>query len=362
MTEAGATGEHRPDGADGPAEPGRLRIQPAQGGKRRRFRIGAAFALFLGATLAAALILASPVWHAPFRLRVTTSFVGLTAAADLRLDLRSSDWSLGPASPADAHQTGASSPATSPALTSLSRTASPKDAAHPDRIVLFLRAGEDLVLRRLAEKPAQYVLQLPSKSVPLTVQLGADVRITQTDAGGSASTLDASLSPLKFNFGGIADAQIRFTPFEGKEGIGDRLMVSRIGFGLPTQKGVEAGITGGELHFLDKPEHELALYRGTDLRLGELDAEVAAVLMGSEGIEVFASGTTQDAQLFVATRANADRHRSVMPTRYDWLKGAPVAAVGLGFLGALVALLGLVLALAQTFPAVGKWLHRFLKG
>jgi len=127
------------------------------------------------------------------------------------------------------------------------------------------------------------------------------------------------------------------------------LLVSRLGFATVTTHGLEASLISGGLQFLDKPERELQLYRGTDLRLGELDAEISSIQLTGDGLDVTASGLVTSAELVVQHRSGMDS-RNVMPSRYDWLKGQPVLAVLLSFAAFASTFGGVVLSLVQTFP------------
>lgn len=325
--------------------------------RRRLLYYGGTGILLVLITLLAALLLVSPVSDAPFRLHVATSFVAFTAEKDLRLSFRASEWALGPAIETPI---GTARPVT---LTSVVRPAE-SAASSADRIELWLRAGDDLLLRRFDGEPTRYTLALPSSLAQLGLSLHSSAVVTSIDETGKKEVRTAANSPLHLSIGGRAASEIRFTSpgwKDAREGVGDRLAVSRLGFGAAGKTGVESGLISGGLHFLDKPEMELALYRGTDLRLGALNAEVTGILFGSEGIEVFASGVTREAKLFVTTQGSRSLERSVMPTRYDWLKTEPVTAVGLGIAGAVVAALGLFFALAQVLEPVRSWLHGLLK-
>ena len=72
------------------------------------------------------------------------------------------------------------------------------------------------------------------------------------------------------------------------------------------------------------------------------------------------SGFADDAQLFVAAGRRSHRQRSVMPTRYDWLKSEPVIAVALGFTATFAGVLGLLLSAAQALPSFGRWIQRLI--
>jgi hypothetical protein len=172
---------------------------------------------------------------------------------------------------------------------------------------------------------------------------------------------DASPLPRYRAFVGVGEQPaLRILPAGGGGEFSARVAINRLGFGHPTNHGVEAGLLTGGMQFLDKPDNELQLYRGTDLRLGNVDGEIAAAALTSDAIEVYVSGLADDVKLNVSTGRVGERSRSVMPSRYEWLKGQPVIAVALGFVASIVGAVGLLLSAAGAIPPFSRWLHRLV--
>jgi hypothetical protein len=303
---------------------------------------------------AVAVLVAGRVSSAPFRLHVSTSFIGMTVADDTHLQFRATEWSMGPAE-----------------LAALGRRArrpcrrwhAPRVRQHlaADRLEVWLKAGDDLVLKRLPGEPAAYVLSLPSRPAEVTASLAPGTTVVLEASDGSASAAPAQRSPVRLKLGGAPGSQIRFpspASRDAPEGLNQRMAVRRLGFGEQGRTGVDVGLTSGGLHFLDKPDNELALYRGNDLRLGDITGEVAGLQLTGDGIDVSASGFVDAAALVVAGALGEDHRRSVMPARYDWLKSEPVIAVAVAFVGLCAGVLGLLLSAAQALPAIGRWIEQ----
>lgn len=300
------------------------------------------------------LCLSLPVSHAPFRLHATTSFLGLQAASDFRVSIDAQDWDISTAAPTD-------TAAPSGKFSALRRTL-PKDVKDRgvDRLEMWIHAGDEVIVQRLPGVPAHYSITLPSQPVEFAVQLADITQLVQTDETGKETT-DTKPEPiLRSRIGGSEQPALRILPAEGGGEFGARVAINRLGFGHPTNHGVEAGLLTGGMQFLDKPDNELQLYRGTDLRLGNVDGEIAAAALTSDAIEVYVSGLADDVRLNVSTGRVGERSRSVMPSRYEWLKGQPVIAVALGFVASIVGAVGLLLSAAGAIPPFSRWLHRRL--
>jgi len=299
----------------------------------RRHLIVASALVF--AMLAAAIVVVSPESRAPFQLHASTEFVGWHAAADAHLSFDTASWTAYPLNGEGWH--GAQDVKLD--------TAPPSS----DRIDLWLNAGDDVLVRREGGDPVTYAIVLPVRAAEARVQRGARSIWRASPPGSTASDAESGLQSLPLHVGGSQTPALRIAPAPGQGRLAERLLVSRLGFATVTTHGLEASLISGGLQFLDKPERELQLYRGTDLRLGELDAEISSIQLTGDGLDVTASGLVTSAELVVQHRSGMDS-RNVMPSRYDWLKGQPVLAVLLSFAAFASTFGGVVLSLVQTFP------------
>lgn len=305
-----------------------------------------AIALILVA-LGLAVALAGPVRKAPFRLQAQTDFVGMTARTDAELPFDIVDWEL---------RNVVSEGAADSAAFTLRREATGA-GLKPEHLQVWLSAGDEVLLRRIpaANGSIRFSMSIPLRPVIVTIHLSGEPGLT-TSPAGSGVRIGGS---LRVQAGGAAQSLLEFglarTPDESKS----RFAISGIGFGEPTDGGnVHPGLISGTLHFLDKPDTELRLWRGTDLRFRQVDAELSSIVLSAEGIEVTASGLTRGAALHVGTQTVEASQRSVMPTFYDWLKGEPFIAVGVGFIAFLTAAAGLVLSAAQVSHRISERLRR----
>lgn len=306
-------------------------------------------ALTLVVVLGIAIFLAMPVSLAPFRLHAVASFVGLRVAADTHLSFQVTDWTLSNSPSGSARRS--TTPASGNAATAASSPA-------PDRIQVWVHRGDELLLEYIAGEPDQFTLTLPSAQTEVVIQSSTGTTVVRVDADGKETPSEETGAILRARVGPSEQPVLHFSPAASHREVADRVEISQIGFGKPTLRGIDATLTSGGIVFLDKPEVEQQIFRGTDLRLGMLDAEASSLEMGSDGLAISVSGSTSDADVFVATQRSPHWSRSVMPTRYDWIKAQPVLAVVVGFFGILVSLAGVMLAIAQTFPAFGHWLAR----
>jgi hypothetical protein len=297
------------------------------------------------AVLTAAIAVVSPESQAPFRLHVSTEFAGWHAAADAHLSFDAAAWTASPSN-------GEGWQGTQDEKSGTVRVGG-------DRIDLWLKAGDDVLIRREGGDPVTYAIVLPCRAADARLQRGPR-SIWRTSAGNATSTAASGVQSLQLQVGGGQSPALRIAPAAGRSQLAERLLVSRLGFATVATHGLEAGLISGGLQFLDKPEAELQLYRGTDLRLGELDAEVASIQMTVDGLDVTASGRAAAADLVVRRSSGTDR-RSVMPSRYDWLKGQPVLAVLVGFAAFAGTVGGVVLSLVQTFPALASRLAQWAR-
>ena len=291
--------------------------------------------------------LAGPVRKAPFRLQAQTDFVGVTARTNAQLAFDIVDWEL---------RNIVSEGAPAGATFTLRRQATGAPLK-PEPLQVWLSAGDEVLLRRIpaANGSIRFSMSIPLRPVTVAILLSGEPGLTSSPSG-SGVRIGGS---LRVQAGGAAQSVLEFglarMPDESKP----RFAISGIGFGQPTDDGhVHPGLISGTLHFLDKPDTELRLWRGTDLRLRQVDAELSSIVLSAEGIEVTASGLTRGAALHVGTQTVESRQRSVMPTFYDWLKGEPFIAVGVGFVAFLTAAAGLVLSAAQVSRRFSERLRR----
>lgn len=308
----------------------------------RLLALGAALVL---AFAAAVLFLAAPTPSAPFRIHARSSLLALTTSSDALLSIDSSEWDAAPA----AQDNGAPTPWL--AL----RRVDGDDDARPDRLRLLIRAGERLTLRHVPGNPARFSITLPSQA-SLRIQKAPGIVLVYTAADGRKAP-DAKQSPIiRINIGGNAQPALRISRWLEGDSVSNRFAVARMSFAQVGSQGVDAALLDGTLQFLDKPETELKLYRGTDLRLGGVDAEIEAMELTKEGIEFSATGFAREAKMFVSTRHATSAPRSVIPSRYDAMKGDPVIAVVVASAATMVGIAGLLLTAASAMPRLAHWL------
>jgi hypothetical protein len=309
----------------------------------RLLALGAALVL---AFAAAVLFLAAPTPSAPFRIHAKSSLLALTTSSDALLSIDSSGWDAAPA----AQDNGEPRP-----WLALRRVDGGDGDARPDRLRLSIRAGEQLTLRHVPGNPTRFSITLPSQA-SLSIQKAPGIVLEYIAANGS-KTPDTTQSPLiRINIGGNAQPALRISRWLEGDSVSERFAVAKISFAQLGRQGVDAALLDGSLQFLDKPETELKLYRGTDLRLGGVDAEIEAIVLTKEGIEFSATGFARKAQMFVSTRHATSAPRSVIPTRYDAMKGDPVIAVAVAAVATLVGIAGLLLTAASAMPRLAHWL------
>jgi hypothetical protein len=321
-------------------------------GLRRLFAVFIAVAAVAGIVV---LCLSLPVSRAPFRLHATTSFLGLKAASDFHISIAAEEWDA-----SMSESTGQSLPKEKYLAVRRLPQANSKDPA-PDRLNVWIRAGDEVIVQRLPGPPTRYAITLPSEPADLAIQLAGSTHIGRTDETGKEAIDPKPESILRLKIGGSNQPALRVLPTEGRGDFGERVSVSLLGFGHPNNQAVEAGLLGGAMQFLDKPESELQLYRGTDLRLGNVDGEVSAAVLTSDAIEVSANGVADNVSINVSTHRGRNESRNIMPSRYEWLKGQPIIAVALGFLATVVGTAGLLLSAAGASPSFNRWLHRLVR-
>lgn len=310
-----------------------------------RLRISLLAIALVVTSLGVALGFALPVCEASFRMLAQTDFIHFTVKGDARLAFDVTDWELRGFRPSRALQE---------APVSVARAAD-GDTGVAERVELWLREGDELTLLRLADRAGRprFALSLPLRQVPVAVQLSdaaAEPLKVERDGESLPGLADGA---VRGEVGGRNEAALLFSIAHLSDETRPRVAVSNLGFGRPLEDGrVYTGLQGGGLLFLDKPDAEVRLWRGTDLRLRLVDAELAAILLSGSGIEVQVDGLTSDATMHVGSSPQLQRMRRVMPTYYDRLKGEPAIAVLLGFFGVLSAAAGLVLSAAQVSARV----------
>lgn len=313
--------------------------------------IGLIALVLIGMAVLLALFVASPVARAPFRMLAQADFVAFTAKGDAHLAFEIVDWEL----------RGLLISGTSESTPVVISRGGEADKAVAERIELWLREGDELSLQRLPDRfgRPRYALSLPQRRVPVGMQLADAANQPLQVAHGTDLRPLAMEGTLRGQIGGRAEAALVFSAARVPDETRPRVVVSALGFGRPVEDGrVRAGLQGGSLVFLDRPDAELRLWRGADLRLRDIDAELAALVLTADGIEVQVVGVTSDATMHVGTSARTHQMRRVMPTYYDKLKGEPMIAVLVGFAGALAALGGLLLSAAQISVKLAASIRR----
>ncbi len=310
-----------------------------------RLRVGLLAVSLVVGSLLVAIGVASPVWQASFRMQAQTDFIGFTVKGDARLAFNVTDWEL---------RGFRASQATQDAPFSVARAAEGERAV-AERVDLWLREGNVLTMLRLPDRAGRprFALSLPVRQVPVAVQLThATAPPLKSEREGESRPMPAD-GAVRGEIGGRDEAALVFSIAHPSDETRPRVAVSSLGFGRPLEDGrVYTGLQGGSLLFLDKPDAEVRLWRGTDLRMQLIDAELAAILLSAGGIEVQIDGLTSDATMHVGSSPQLQRMRRVMPTHYDKLKGEPVIAVLLGFFGVLSGIAGLMLSAAQVSAKV----------
>jgi len=302
-------------------------------------------ALLLAIFLLLPVYLAAPVPRPLFRLHVATQFVHLRCEAAKVVSIRASDWELSGASEGGS------------AKTVTSRSSGPSVAGAFDLISIDLQPGDQIEIRQLAAGKPRYTIALPARSLKVSVQLHEQSFLVRKDAKGVESVDSELGSVAVFEALARSGALLRFSVAPANEDVVEHLNVNRLGFGMLESDEVLAGLLAGQLQFLDKPDSELKLFRGADLRFGDyLDAEISAIALSDRGIRLDAQGRTNDAYLQVTLRGGEHRVRNMLPTRFEAMQGDPVVVVLVAFVAALAGAAGLFLSVAQTVPSVGKWL------
>jgi len=318
---------------------------------RQQLQIALVAAGLIIIALLLALFLASAVAKAPFRMLAHTEFVGFKARADARLSFEMVDWEL-PALRL--------SGTTDDAPVSITRPGE-SGATGADKADFWLHDGDEVTLQRLPDRfgRPRFALSFPKRSVPVGMQLADSAsRPIQVTSQSKPLALNPG-SPLRGEVGGLADAALVFGIARPASQTRPRVAVSAIGFGRPSEDGrVRAGLQSGGLVFLDKPDTEVRLWKGTDLRLRVIDAELASLALSEEGIEVHVDGVTSDATMHIGTSAQSHQMRRVMPTYYDKLKGEPTVAVLVGFAALMSTLVGLFLSAAQISNRLAARIRR----
>jgi hypothetical protein len=298
-----------------------------------------------------ALFLASAVASAPFRMLAQTEFLGFKAKGDARLSFEVVDWEL---------RALRLSGATDNAVVSITRPGT-SGTIGADRAEFWLHDGDEVTLQRLPERfgRPRFALSFPKRAVPVGIQLTQSAsQPLEVTSQSKPPTLNPE-SPLRGEVGGRADATFVFGIARTASETRPRVAVSAIGFGRPSEDGrVRAGLQTGSLVFLDKPDTDVHLWKGTDLRLRLIDAELASLALSEDGIEVHIDGVTSDATMHVGTSAKAHRMRRVMPTKYDKLKGEPTVAVLVGFAAVMSTFGGLLLSAAQISNRLAERIRR----
>lgn len=311
---------------------------------RRGTALGLVFLLIF---ILVVLILAAPVTNAPFRIRATTSLLALKVASDTRIGIDTHEW-IAWAAPS------ASKSDPTHLVVTQRRGADTSEVPKPDKLMVWLRSGDRVILRRLPGDPAYFSLTLPMEAELIIQSDPGNMLIQATPHGGFRTNSSPSLI-RRMAIGGQAQPALRLLPSADGAGISERFAVAEIFFSAVTPHGVQPGLLDGTLLFFDKPDSELKLYRGTDLRLGEVDAEIEAVALTKDGIEFSATGSARQAQLFVQTRHVTSRARRVIPTRYDALMADPFMAVGVTVIAATFGVVGLILSAVGAIPRVAHW-------
>jgi hypothetical protein len=318
---------------------------------RQQLQIALVAAGLISIALVLALILASAVASAPFRMLAQTEFVGFKAKDDARLSFEVVDWEL---------RALRLSGATDNTPVSITRPGE-SGTTSVDRADFWLHDGDEVTLQRLPDRfgRPRFALSFPNRSVPVGMQLAQSAsQPIQVTSQSKPPALNSG-SPLRGEVGGLADAALVFGIARTAIQTRPRVAVSTIGFGRPSEDGrVRAGLQTGSLVFLDKPDTEVRLWKGTDLRLRGIDAELASLALSEDGIEVHVDGLTSDATMHVGTSAQSHQMRRVMPTYYDKLKGEPTMAVLVGFAAVMSTFGGLLLSAAQISNRLAARIRR----
>lgn len=373
----------RPSGSSSPPLASAVGARAPKGARahaRRRPRYVRLSVLVAGIVLiliASAMYLALPAERADFRIHAKTSFVAFRADADHNITIESSDWdAIG--IPADSHDDHTMAVSRSPGNKPNIKT--------PDRIEIAIHANDVVQIEADDQVPFRYLIFLPSRAAMLSIQSESGAPLYSIADNGQRVAIANSAPAYQMKAGERAGYALRVTlpecvisighvsrgdatdPDAGRlplpgcaHGIADRLRVDQLGFGKPGTDGVAVGLLGGGLQFLDNPNSEFALYRGTDLRLGIDDAEITALELARDGIGVYATGSTQAATLNVETRDRGVTAHSIMPTRLDGFKGTHSIAITVSVLATIVGIIGFILSVAGVIKPFGSWLHRVLE-
>lgn len=305
----------------------------------RRRIVGACLLLLI---FLAVIWLAAPASPVSFQLHATTSLVTFACATPVHVDIAAREWSA-----------AATDPSAPVAVLRSSQPPGAPGVTGPDRLGIAIRAGDTLTLRRLPGEPARFGLTL-SRPAELLVTRARDSLAMPRLNNETEARMTAPEATMRI--GGNTDIALRLRPASNSDAIFSRFTVSHIGFSAVSPRGIETGLIDGGLQFFDNPEKELKLNRGNDLRLGEMDAAIDAVVLSNDGIALTAVGTASHARLFRLNQQQQSEWRTISPSRYDALKIDPVTAVAATAITALLGVIGCIFTVAGAIPAGQRWL------
>lgn len=340
-------------GADRDALPAVVEGRGGGAGKRSWLARGLGM-LFLSVALAVVVFLASPVQEAPFQIAVKTNFLGFAAESEVHLRFSVVDWEL-----RGARIQHPALPAVRGPVVVRPNPQESTAAREPDTLDIWIRKGDEVVLSRnqQSQSPAEFLINLAHPAA-VAIQFGVEgSSIEVTDPDGLASVHELT-GGIEAEVGGDDRVAATFTVLTTGEDISDRFFVSNLGFGRPGEDGVvRTGVRSGSLYFMYKPLEEIKLFRGTDLRFSRVDAEISAVGLVPEGIEVSGSGSVGNATLHSRSSSESEP-RSVMPLRYHWLTAHPLLIVTLAIVGFVAGALGLALTSFELLVGLTNLVRR----
>ncbi|MGF6851543.1 hypothetical protein [Paraburkholderia sp. CI3] len=375
-TGAKATGE-LPGKAEG--KPTRARVAMARRIPLHWARFGFVVAGLILLLTGVAIYLALPAGEADFRLHATTSFVAFRATSAFNINVDAREWraTIGPSNARGRSLSSVASKATSE-----------RKPESSDILTIAIGPNDVVEIQTDPRVPAGFVIALPVRPVTFSVQPASDAALTGRTDDGRETPVSTSDPVLEWKIGGASSVALHFTlpscgaPMSTATAIqedeavaspparaicaqdighrmsGGRMSVDQLGFGTPDINDVDAGLLDGGFQFLDHTASELVLYRGTDLRIGDVDAELTSLELKESGIAVFATGKIKEAAIVVKTHDGVTAH-SIMPTRFDHLKGMPWIVIGTTVFAVVIGAVGLLLSIAGVIRPIARALHRF---
>lgn len=302
-----------------------------------------------GATL---WFLARELSEAPFRLGVRTNMIWFVVdSEDAEFALDATVWQLH--RPSEIEPRIASDDRTILAIRNTS-DASAQKSDTPARLLIHPAAGDLLQFTLTPGATPRLTVNSPDNLVGVSIE-----RLDASFDGNFGFFAESDRQPplvgeipsILAKVGGSQGSQVTTVPLVASNNRSTRVKVSQFGFSTSGDVLV-TGVTGGELYFLDRPSHEMKVFRGTDLRISGDSMNMDALAVQPDGLEVTLSGMARSAVVSIGSDQSP---HSLMPTQFDRAQRKPWMFGSIGALGVLTSLFGLMLAGAAMFERFASW-------